>query len=157
MDDAFKKAQKPWAKLYEKVNIYILVLQCTGTTNFRLIIRKLHFYTLKKVTVSNMYPLNISGEEGESRVPQCLQDREVLHQPREERGGRLDNIAGHGKTDATDRQTANSSFNFIRDFPLRCFGVVSSASSYLLYNRRSLPSFTSSKSLKPALLWLHTY
>ena len=22
MDDAFKKAQKPWAKLYEKVNIY---------------------------------------------------------------------------------------------------------------------------------------
>ena len=23
MDDAFKKAQKPWAKLYEKVNNYL--------------------------------------------------------------------------------------------------------------------------------------
>ena len=45
-----------------------------------------------------MHTLTISGEEGESRVPQRLQDGEVIHQPRAERGGRLDDIAGHGKT-----------------------------------------------------------
>ena len=39
-----------------------------------------------------------SGAEGEGRVPQRLQDGEVLHQPRAERGGGLDDIAGHGKT-----------------------------------------------------------
>ena len=32
MDDAFKKAQKPWAKLYDKVNIHLFFICFQGTT-----------------------------------------------------------------------------------------------------------------------------